>query len=136
MANYRKGPEYIIDESGCWVWQGGIISSGYGLTTDNGARKLAHRYYYEKYKGPIPNDLELDHLCRNKKCVNPDHLEPVTRAINTRRGLATKLTDEEVIKIRELRGKVSQRELAKQFGVCHTTIGNIQRFIKWTGMTI
>lgn len=58
----------------CWEWTG-KAASGYG----------AHRRVYEWLRGPVPEGLELDHLCRNKLCVRPDHLEPVTRAENMRR---------------------------------------------------
>lgn len=79
-------------DSGCWEWQGYILKSGYGQIasrvrpTPSGTR-LAHRVSYELVKGEIPDGLQLDHLCRNKICVNPDHLEPVTRHENVRRGL-------------------------------------------------
>lgn len=71
-----------IDDNGCWVWQAGLSSQGYGVYKKQGA----HRVIYKMYKGDIPEGLTLDHLCRVRNCVNPDHLEPVTQAENNRRG--------------------------------------------------
>jgi hypothetical protein len=71
---------------GCWEWRGQITTSGYGA---NGSRiageKVAHRISYVLLVGPIPEGLQLDHLCRNRACVNPEHLEPVTARVNTMR---------------------------------------------------
>lgn len=72
--------------SGCYLWMGADNQVGYGQMTINGRRVLAHRLSYEMYKGPIPDGLELDHKCRVRCCVNPDHLEPVTRRENVMRG--------------------------------------------------
>lgn len=69
----------ITDE--CIEWWGRISPAGYGRRGPH----LAHRWSYETHVGPIPAGLELDHLCRNTTCINPDHLEPVTRAENNRR---------------------------------------------------
>lgn len=69
----------------CWIWTGGRQSAGYGRLSF-GARTLAHRAVYELLVGPIPEGLTLDHLCRVPLCVNPDHLEPVTRGENVLRG--------------------------------------------------
>lgn len=72
-------------QSGCWEWTGGL-SRGYGRFWFKGrVGALAHRISWQIHKGPIPGDLPLDHLCRNPKCVNPDHLEPVTQAVNMSR---------------------------------------------------
>lgn len=74
-----------IDENGCWNWQRAIQDNGYGLCSRKGWRKSAHRYSYLAFRGEIPGGLQLDHLCRNRKCVNPDHLEPVTSKENVMR---------------------------------------------------
>ena len=81
----------VINPSGCWIWQGALIR-GYG-TFRIGSRKdgtykniKAHRFSYEYFLGSIPADKEPDHLCRNRACVNSDHLEVVTHQINMLRG--------------------------------------------------
>ena len=75
-----------FSDSGCWLWISSINGSGYGMFYADGKMKKAHRVSYEWFVGPIPNDLVLDHLCRVRNCVNPDHLEPVTQKENTLRG--------------------------------------------------
>lgn len=72
----------------CWIWQCNLSDQGYGrLYIDQATpRKLAHRFAYELYKGPIPDSLTLDHLCRVRSCVNPSHLEAVTTKVNVLRG--------------------------------------------------
>lgn len=73
--------------SGCWEWCGSKLQCGYGEFWNGDRKMLAHRWSYEQFVGPIPADLELDHLCRNRGCVSPYHLEPVTRSENALRGL-------------------------------------------------
>jgi len=74
----------------CWEWTGCKDSGGYGQVGIKGKMKPAHVISYNYFKGSIPKGLELDHLCRNKACVNPDHLEPVTHQENVKRGNAGK----------------------------------------------
>ncbi len=70
----------------CWEWLASKQNMGYGLFSYDGTMKLAHRVAYTLVLGPIPKGLVLDHLCRNKTCVNPLHLEAVTQKENVRRG--------------------------------------------------
>jgi len=82
-----------VDASGpCWEWTAAIGKTGgygkYSYRLDGKVKYVyAHRYAYHVLVGPVPDGLELDHLCRNRKCVNPDHLDPVTRRENVRRGV-------------------------------------------------
>lgn len=69
----------------CWLWNGSVREHGYGATSYRGKQILAHRLSYELFKGPIPRGLVIDHLCGVKRCLNPEHLEPVTVSENTRR---------------------------------------------------
>ena len=90
----RRGGHRVNHETGCWEWQGSMVENGYGVVSVNGANIKAHRRYYEVLVGPIPPGLDLDHLCRNRACVNPDHLEPVTRSVNLIRGNKGRCTPE------------------------------------------
>lgn len=71
---------------GCLVWTGIVSTAGYGRIKVGGRRRPAHRVSYELARGPIPEGLELDHLCRNRRCIEPTHLEPVTTRENLLRG--------------------------------------------------
>jgi len=81
-----------IADNGCWEWIAAVDQLGYGkfalaiIIPKTSKHVLAHRWTYTKYIGTIPDDLELDHLCRNPKCVNPLHLEAVTHMVNMLRG--------------------------------------------------
>jgi len=76
------------NEQGCWVWQRHTDKDGYGKWRGNGA----HRFAHVAFIGEIPPGLQIDHLCRNRACVNPWHMEVVTKAVNQKRGLSGDLT--------------------------------------------
>src|ERR1019366_5456905 len=76
-----------MSESGCWTWTGSLDKDGYGKSWQEGGSYRAHRASYEFFVGPIPAGLTIDHLCRNRACVRPDHLEPVTNGVNIMRGI-------------------------------------------------
>lgn len=88
----EKIDKYVVidDDTGCWNWSGKLNQDGYGRLTINRSdeRKdwLAHRFVYTFYRGDIEGEMTLDHICRNRRCVNPDHLEEVTIGVNLLRG--------------------------------------------------
>jgi HNH endonuclease len=71
---------------GCWLWAGGVSPNGYGKLKFEGQMRCAHRVAYVLFRGSIPSDRQLDHLCRVRACVNPWHLEVVTQRVNILRG--------------------------------------------------
>ncbi len=89
----RFRSKVAVQSDGCWLWTGSINNRGYGVFYPGGGgprHQYAHRWSYVNAVGPIPEGLELDHLCRRPACVNPGHLEPVTRRENAARaGRAT-----------------------------------------------
>lgn len=94
----RVADMVAMTDTGCLVWLGHTHANGYGrIRVGYGADRVmqpAHRAVYEMCVGPIPPGLDLDHLCRVRHCVNPDHLEPVTRGENVQRGFAARGYDE------------------------------------------
>lgn len=88
MRNAAQFWETVAIEDGahCWEWRGSRDQAGYGRVHWNGRSTRAHRVAYELARSPIPEGLTIDHLCRNRGCVNPAHLEPVTLRENILRG--------------------------------------------------
>ena len=74
----------------CWVWHAAVGDDGYGVFRMKGKLYKAHRASYVLFKGPVPAGLHIDHLCRNRQCVNPEHLEAVTQTVNNQRAAAAK----------------------------------------------
>lgn len=146
--NSRSWPTWVETETGCWEWQG-TIGHGYGTIKLEGRTVLAHRLMYELHVGPIPpRPACIDHLCRNRRCCNPAHLEIVTLAENsrratrnprpkrtraTRRHIARKLSIEAARDIRRVYagGSVSYKQLAEQHGVSSAVVGGIVRGDIW-----
>jgi len=136
FGNYRKKDRIQIDSTtGCWNWLLRITKAGYGIGWYNGKFQYMHITLWEEKNGPVPDGLELDHTCRNRRCCNPDHVEPVTRAENVRRGSVAKLTKQDVFEIRRVwitaPTPATKRDLATRFGVHPTTINAVVMRHKW-----
>ena len=117
-------------ETPCWIWLLTLQSNGYSHMESKVAdyRGTAHRWYWIQEHGEPPAGAHLDHLCRNRACVNPDHLQLVTVAENARRGDNAKLTYGDVEEVKRLRAAgLLQREVADLLGVTRQTIGDIER---------
>lgn len=115
--------EWIENENGCWEWQGYIDpKTGYGKAYNPTTKRqsTAHRVVWAREHGEIPAGMDLDHLCRVRHCVRPDHLEIASRSVNAYRGSRSKLTRDEVIRIRS--GGEHYLDLARELGVHHSTI--------------
>lgn len=113
----------LASDTDCLIWIGGRQPNGYGRFYINGHQKMAHVVTYKHFIGPVPEGMELDHLCRNRSCINPNHLEPVTRLVNVRRGRVPKMTPTIVREIRRLWPTgVSHYALAHKFGMSNSAI--------------
>ena len=129
--------------TGCWLWEAGCFSTGYGLFRVGGKLKLAHRVAYSLYASPIPAGLCVLHRCDVRTCVNPAHLWLGTKADNnndcrakgrTTRGAkngSAKLTENQVVEIRAAEG-LSQRGLAAKYGISQKQISDILRGVLWS----
>jgi hypothetical protein len=116
-------------ETPCWIWGHVIRKDGYGQDVRDGRVTTAHVSMYEELVGPIPDGLQIDHLCRVRACINPDHLEPVTPAENTRRGNTAKLTMADAEAIRA--SSAPHTVLANEYGVHPTTIYRVRTRELW-----
>lgn len=119
----------------CWQWLGRVSpTTGYGKKQFHGRTLLAHRWMYEQLFGPIPDGMVINHLCSNRACVNPHHLEVTDQAGNARHGAAAVLTADQV---REIKAEFSTRKwgtgsrLARRYGVSSALIHDIWRGRAW-----
>lgn len=130
--------DYTVNDDGCWVWQGPIDRNGYGKAYD-GSRPpgkrvdWAHRVSYRRHRGEIPDGTELDHTCQNTRCVNPEHLDPITRAEHVRRTVERAGGLDRQRQAAHLREKgLTYAEIAEAFGLLGRSSGQglVKRAIK------
>ena len=137
----------VIDApSGCWLWTGRKDRTGYGRMNVAGRSEAAHRVSYRTFRGPIPPGLVLDHVCRTRACVNPDHLDPVSRSENMRRAAehgawagthtSRRRTPAEVLEIvAALEAGETRTALARRLGLSYSMIADIDRGQSWCWLT-
>jgi hypothetical protein len=128
----RLDASYVVEPNGCWVWTKARTTAGYGHFHLRGRYYQAHRLVYGLLRGPVLT-VVMDHLCRNRACVNPDHLEPVSHAENVRRGDGARLTPELVRRIYSLRAQgLSQRAIGRRVQVDHSTVSRVLKGQRWS----
>jgi len=122
-----KSPPYVVDiRTDCWIWSRARNACGYGIKNNGTKCQLAHRWMYELKRGAVPPGKELDHLCRNRACVNPAHLQPVTHTTNVRRGNLAKFNRSDIAQIRRLRSSgLTQQAIADKFRVRQPAISKV-----------
>lgn len=126
---------YFTRTDGCWIWTGATDARGYGVI-GLGRRKdgimPAHVASYETHEGQVPEGMVLDHLCRNPSCINPDHLEPVTLAENSRRGSRAKITRQQADSIKQaVDGGRTQVSVADEYGLHPAHVSRIVSGKRW-----
>ena len=122
--------------SPCWIWTGTKTLDGYGMVNRSGFHGYSHRYYFLEEYGEIPEGAHLDHLCLQRACCRPSHLEPVTPKINAQRSRVAKLMPRTVQMIRAAyadrkNNPVTQRELADRFGISQPQVSHIVNWSQW-----
>ena len=153
IERFFKYVQQPLVPNACWNWTGSLNKNGYGRFTFDGARHPAHRFAYSRLRGAIPTGMVVCHTCDNRRCVNPAHLWIGTQKENmqdcVRKGRLfaqlypeqwsgekhgqAKLTNAQVeeIRVRYAQGNIFQRELATEYGVSRSEIGNIVRGENW-----
>lgn len=136
-----------VDGIGCWMWTASI-RQGYGQIRVGRSTRQAHRVLYELLVAEVPDDLDLDHLCRRRRCCNPDHLEPVTRRVNLHRSPTSnatlgrlgrpvppanvKLSPGDRVEIRaRLAAGETKRAIAERFGVTSMCVHHLATGRSW-----
>jgi hypothetical protein len=131
VTESRFGRDYEPEDRGyttpCWIWKKWKSKGGYGRKRFGKELRYAHVAYYEQYIGPVPDGFEVDHLCKQRDCVNYEHLEAVTKTENRRR---SKPLNGKAKEIRELyaTGQYSQQQLADRYDCKQVAISRIILF--------
>jgi hypothetical protein len=126
----------VIEDHGyattCWVWQLSTTPNGYAKMRVGHSTPNAHRYFYQAIYGKLKSKTHLDHLCRVRACIRPDHLQPVTIAENVRRGVNARLEERDRERIFELRSQgLTHAAIGALLGVGQPHITRILNGLRW-----
>lgn len=132
--NARRGADdYELRDTGfatpCHLWLRSVNKDGYAMVTREGKARTAHRWFYEQANGPVPEGLTLDHLCRQRHCVNPAHLEAVPLRENIWRAWESRYGggDHNPVRAERLARRMSQHDFAALLGIAQTTLSAWER---------
>lgn len=137
----RKSPvDFVVEDhsykSCCWIWKLKLEWTGYGRIKRNGKSHTVHVYYWEAINGKKPQGMELDHLCRVRACMRPDHLELVTHKENDRRGASARLKEENISEIFSLYNSgITMKNIARMFSISRGHVSDIIRETKWNNVS-
>lgn len=127
-ARKHQEDDYYIDGNGCWIWDHSLDTDGYGRY----GKIRMFKHMYKKYVGAIPEGLVLDHLCHNRKCIYPGHLEPATLAENIRRQKNVKLNWNKVNEIKKLNKEgLKQQQIANRFDIHQCHVSRVLAELRW-----
>lgn len=135
-ANHRLPQRWVVEDRGyltpCHIWTGAAAANGYAHVRIDGAQVGVHRLAFEEAHGRIPEGMEIDHRCFVTLCVNAEHLEAVTSAVNIERRRSTKLTRAAVLEIRRAAAKgATPTALGRRFGVSASAVHSVIKRRTW-----
>jgi HNH endonuclease len=126
MSLINRISQKIRKSSECWDWTGYVAKDGYGSVWLKGKPVQAHIAVYSLLIGEVPAGLQLDHLCRNRGCVNPKHLEPVSKKENQRRRIDLRLSLDAVKEIKDMYSLGhTQQNIATLYGVSQSAVSRV-----------
>lgn len=119
----KHSNKFVVDISGCWLWTASLDSKGYAHLTVNGKTTLGHRLFYEALYGYLPKGIDLHHKCNTRRCINPNHLEPIDESKHIYRHRKIVITEElSNAIVKAASNRETLYSMSRKFGLSRTTI--------------